>query len=333
MSDWEVIFTATIQTLKVKEGRKILKKLKLELKSSDIKKKCMLVGLTIERIEQFLNDIDNFGVLTKPVVFASLRYERWLDLNKEATLNAKASILQELYKDYDLDSLLIEYPETRVRFFMMTCFKGENSDLNNQFQSIIQDLRRKKLNPWDLHERISNIQSTVTLDENEKFFLARMLFPHIDAADYVELVTTSKGEKSRLNLVYQAECEDGKLYQIRPAFIPKEIAIFHTLLSESLLSVTFTNDHEFLFAFNNRNRLVGGLYWKNIEKHIIHLEWVAIRKKYQRIALSKRLMNDFFKRMKHKSIQIITVGFYAEKFFFKHGFKINKKYGGMVKRL
>jgi hypothetical protein len=37
--------------------------------------------------------------------------------------------------------------------------------------------------------------------------------------------------------------------------------------------------------------------------------------------------------MKHKNIQIITVGYYAEEFFSKFGFKINKKYSGMVKEL
>ena len=333
MSDWEVIFTATLQALKVKEGEKILNKLKEELNQSPIKKKCEMVGLTNERIEQFLSDINNFGVLTKPVVFASLRYERWLDLNPEATLNAKGSMLKELYKDYGLDYLLEEYPETRVRFFMMTCFKGENHQLNEQFQLIIKDLRKKELSPWDIQERISNIQSMLSLNEDEKFFLARMLFPHIDSADYVELITTSKGEKSRLNLVYQIECQDGKLYQLRPAFLPKEITSFHTLLTESSLSVTFTNNHEFLFAFNSRNRLTGGLYWKNVEKNRIYLEWVAIRKKYQKIGLSKNLMNDLFKRMKHKNIQIITVGYYAEEFFSKFGFKINKKYSGMVKEL
>ena len=333
MSDWEVIFTATVQASKVKKGKEILNNLKLELDSSPVKKKCDIVGLTKERIDQFLIDIDKFGVLTKPVVFASLRYERWLSLNTNATINAKASILQELYKDYELDSLLDEYPETRVRFFMMTCFKGDNINLKNEFQSIIQALRKKELSPWNLQDRISEIHLKIELNDDEKFFLARMLFPHIDAADYVELVRTDHGETARLDLVFQTECKDGKLYRIRPPFLPKEIAHFHTLLTESSLSATFTSEHEFLFAFNSRNKLAGGLYWKNTQKNIIHLEWVVIGKKYQKISLSNRLMSDLYKRMKYKNIKIITVGFYAEKFFFKQGFSLNNKYGGLVKKL
>ena len=333
MSDWEVIFTATIQALKVKKGFELLKNLKAELDTRSVKSKCEQTGLTIQRINMFLDDVDKFGVLTKPVVFASLRYERWLDLNKEATLKAKASILKELYKDYKLNDILDSYPETRVRFFMMTCFKDSPKELFDEFHYIIQDMRNNELSPWNLNERISEIQSKLNLNDSEEFFLARMLFPHLDAADYVELVTTTHGEEARLNLVYQTECVDGKLYSIRPPFLPKEIAQFHTLLSESALSVTFTSEHEFLLAFNSRNLLVGGLYWKNLEEDRVYLEWVAVKNKYQKIALSKRLMSDFYKRMTHVGITHVTVGFYAQEFFFKNGFKIEKQYGGMVKKL
>ena len=44
-------------------------------------------------------------------------------------------------------------------------------------------------------------------------------------------------------------------------------------------------------------------------------------------------MSDFFKRMKHTGIDIVTVGFYAQDFFSKHGFKIEKQHGGLVKHL
>ena len=333
MSDWEVIFTATLQAVKVKRGMKILNQLKMDLNQRTLRMQFESVGCTVARIDRFLDDIEKFGVLTKPVVFASLRFERWLDLNPQATLKARASILQELYQDYDLDSLMEEYPETRVRFFMMTCFKQDNPNLLNEFQSIILSMRDGLLSPWNLHERITQIQTNIILSEEEKFYLARMLFPHVDAADYVELVTTTHGEDNRLNLVFQTEAMDGQIYQIRPPFLPKEIGQFHSLLSESSLSGTFTAQHDFLLLFNSRNRMVGGLYWKNMEDNRIHLEWVAVREKYRNISLSNRLMDDFYKRMKHRGVDIITVGFYVEKFFFRQGFEINKQYGGLVKRL
>ena len=333
MSDWEVIFTATIQALKVKKGTRVLKQLEKELKNREVKKQYKQLNCDDKRIAHYLEDLENFGVLTKPVVFASLRFQRWLDLNPRATKKARASILQELYQDYRLDDLLEEYPETRVRFFMMTCFKDAGDQLIIAFQNIIKLLRKRKISPFNIHDYVQEIQEKIDLTDDHKFFLARMLFPHVSSADYVELVPVSFGENEQLNLVFQTEATNGQIYHIRPPFHPKEIAKFHSLLSEALLASTFTHQHEFLLLFNFRNRLAGGLYWKNIASDRVHLEWVVINEQNQKLSLSQRLLSEYYQRMKLQGIKIITVGFYLENFFYKQGFKIDEHYGGLVKKL
>ena len=333
MADWELIFTASLEAMKVKTGIPILKELQEDLNKKEYKSKFIELGLTKDRVTSFIEEFEKYGVLTKPVVFAALRYERWLDLNQKAKNEAKASILKELYHDYNLNSLLDEYPETRVRYFMMTCLKNSGPELNKYFQSIIKDMRLKILSPWDLKDRIENIIENATIDENEKFFLARMLYPHIDAADYVELVKTNKGEKHNLDLVIKTEDSSGRIYSIRPPFHPKEIARFQTIISKENLSATFAVNHEFLFIINDRNTVVGGLYYKRKNSSRVHLEWVVVRKKYQSLSLSKRLMDDFFNRMRQGGVNIVTVGFYHENFFYKQGFNINQSYGGLVKKL
>ena len=45
-----------------------------------------------------------------------------------------------------------------------------------------------------MYQHSSNNKEKILINEEEKFFLARMLFPHVDAVDYVDLVTTTKGE-------------------------------------------------------------------------------------------------------------------------------------------
>ncbi len=333
MSDWEVIFTATIQALKVKKGEIVLKRLEKELKIRKVKKQYKQLNCDDKRIARYLEELEKFGVLTKPVVFASLRFQRWLDLNPKATKQARASILQELYQDYRLDDLLEEYPETRVRFFMMTCFKDAGDKLITAFQNIIKLLRNRDINPFNIHDYVQEMQENIDLTDDHKFFLARMLFPHVSSADYVELVPVSLGEDEQLNLVFQTEAKNGQIYHIRPPFHPKEIAKFHSLLSEALLASTFTHQHEFLLLFNFRNRLAGGLYWKNVASDRVHLEWVVINEQNQNLSLSQRLLSEYYERMRFQGIKIITVGFYLENFFYKQGFLIDEHYGGLVKKL
>ena len=333
MADWELIFTATLESMKVNKGIPILKNLIADIGQKEYKSKFKELGLTKDRIVSFIEEFNNFGVLTKPVVFAALRYERWLELNPQAKNEAKASILKELYHDYNLNALLDEYPETRVRYFMMTCLKDSGPDLNKHFQLIIENMRSKKISPWNLNDSIELLIEKPQITENEKFFLARMLYPHINAADFVELVKTKKGESDNLDLVYKTEDSNGNIFSIRPPFQPKEIAKFQAIISKQNLSVTFTVNHEFLLLINDRNNVIGGLYFKYKNNLRVHLEWVVIRKKYQGLKLSKRLMDDFFNRMKQNKINTITVGFYHENFFYKQGFNIDQSYGGLVKRI
>ena len=194
-------------------------------------------------------------------------------------------------------------------------------------------MRLKNINPYNLSDSIDNIIENASLNENEKFFLARMLYPHIDAADFVELVKNQKGKSENLDLVYRTEDSSGNIYSIRPAFQPKEIAKFQIIINRENLSATFTTSHKFLLILNKRNNVSGGLYYTIKADLLVHLEWVVIEKKYQGLKLSKRLMEDFFNRMKQKGIKTITVGFYHENFFYKKGFKIDQGYGGLVKKL
>ena len=56
-------------------------------------------------------------------------------------------------------------------------------------------------------------------------------------------------------------------------------------------------------------------------------------KKYQNRNLSKRLMDDFFYRMKQAGYKMVTVGFYHERLFYALGFEIDQSFGGLLKKL
>ena len=333
MADWELIFSVIMQETKVKYGIPLIKQFKDEINNNGNRKKlARKYGLTNKRIDDFLLEVENEGVLTKRMAFAALRYERWLDLNHNATLKARTTILQELYQDYKLGDLLSEYPETRVRFFLMTCLKDSNENLKKLLSDLIKELRNKEVTEDDLQNRLHHIHENIEVSDEEKFFLTHLVFKHLAAADYIELVSMNEGDNSRVDLVMLCEDNDGNGYRIRPPFHPKEIARFHSILIKSNLETIFQGDHEFLLIFDMKDRLIGGVYWKLSKKdNVVHFEWIVIRSKYRKKELSKRLMEELFSRLKNKGIKYIVAGFFQEDFFYKHGFKINRNFGGLVK--
>lgn len=331
MADWEIIFTCTLRVATVKYGIPMLEDFIQQLKGREMKAVFESMDCTAERVSKFISETKEIGVLTKPVVFASLRFERWLELNPEATRDARSAILEELYQDYHLDSLIEDYPETRVRFFMMTCFKEASNPFMDKLKEIIHELRQHSLDPNTMSQRIQMIKADIDLKKDEEFFLAKMLYKNLESGEYIELISLEMGDTEKLDLVVQIEDSNHQLYRVRPPFKPKEIAKFHSALLDADLNAIFQFNHEFLLLFDKQNKLAGGVFWKNVSSTHIHLEWVIIKQAFQGHGLSRKLMDECFHRLQARGINHATVGFFHEKFFYKMGFQIDPEFGGLVK--
>ncbi|MFQ6612142.1 MAG: GNAT family N-acetyltransferase [Fidelibacterota bacterium] len=332
MAGWEILFTVVIEIFGKSRGIELLKTMGEELNAGQLPE-LLAEGLSTEKIIAFIEDLSTTGLITKQVVFAALRYERWLDLNPEATLEARGTILQELYKDYHLRSVAERYPETRLRFYLMTAFKDTNPALIKQLNRFMYELRQGSIREDDLTEQLHHLQDFVDLTKEERYFLTRLVFEHVDAAEYAELVSADTGLKGRLDLVVLVEDTQGEQYRIRPPFHPKEVARFHRLLLEANLAVRFQVQHEFLLIYNWKNHLIGGVFWKKAYGKTAYLEKVVITAHYRKRYLSIKLIEELAKRLRSKGVEHLTVGFFQAGLFYKLGFQIDKQFGGLVKHL
>jgi GNAT superfamily N-acetyltransferase len=333
MAEWEVIFTALIQVLGEEKGIPVLEALRQAIDANPYRDWAKRLGVTTGQIESFLKEVEETGILPKQVVFAALRYERWLDLNPEATLQAKGTFLQELYHDYGLSTLAKTYPETRLRFFLLTAFKDAKPPVKDRLTALLIDWRRSLVTEDTLEQTLRELHEQVTLNEEETFFLTRLVYEHVEAADYAQLVAITAGERGRLDLVVLVEDSQGDRYRIRPPFIPKEVAHFHTLLAESNLHVTFHAHHEFLLVINLRGHVVGGVFWKPLNGTTAYLERVVIARHFRKRNLSTLLLEELFNRLRERGFTHLTVGFFQAELFYHHGFQIDEKFGGLVKKL
>lgn len=324
MADWEILFTVTLEVFGTIAGSRILR---------TIKKSNKEFNLTPKRVKQFLDEVNTLGLLRKQVVFASLRYRRWLELNPGATHKAQGVIIQDLYKDYNLQSLIERYPETRIRFFLMTAFRDTNPDLLGRLNNLMIQMRFGSISEESLETHLHLIHNEIELTDSEKYFLTRLVFEHVDAADYAELITRDVGQKARLDLVVLIEDKSGHTFKIRPPFHPKEVARFHRLLLEAKLDVQFEAQHEFLLLMDKKDYLAGGVFWKRMNPGIAYLEKVVIAPHYRNSHLSIRLIEELFNRVRIKNFEFLTVGFFQSGLFYKLGFEIDQKFGGLVKRL
>ena len=64
-----------------------------------------------------------------------------------------------------------------------------------------------------------------------------------------------------------------------------------------------------------------------------HLEKIAVAERYRRKGVADGLMRQFFNRLRAAGISTLTTGFFRPEYFYSYGFKIERRYAGLVKEL
>ena len=136
------------------------------------------------------------------------------DLNYDATYEARGSIILDLYKDYNLHSLIDKYPETRLRFFLMTVFKDSNIELINKLNQLMIKMKSGEIDEEGLETYLHKIHDEIELTKAEKYFLTRLVFDHVDSADYAELISRDYGDKGLLDLSVKIQDSSNELFTI-----------------------------------------------------------------------------------------------------------------------
>ena len=180
---------------------------------------------------------------------------------------------------------------------------------------------------------MSGIQSEFKLSEREDFFLTRLSYPHLKPTDSATLIKIKSESFATANLVIQVEDSDGKIIMLRNPVSPKEISRLHQLFIETNLLVHFRPEHQFLVALSDRGYIIGGLFYFRTDEQTAHMEKIVVSNRYRRKGISEALMNELFNRLRDDHISYVTTGFFRPEYFYRFGFKIERKYSGLVKNL
>ena len=324
------IFSGIIEALGHKKGLAFLEKCVELLNNKDTKRKDKQL---LNDLNLYLSSIYDTGFFPKRLYFAVKRYHRWRKLNPSATALAQAATLSEIFETYELYLLEIEYPETRVRYFKETVFANASPSLQKRLEDIIAEQQKGHILEERFTELISSLQKSINLNKEEIFFLARLRYPHLQPTDSADLISTDRGGISHTDIVVKSRDYEGGEFFIRRPVNPKEIARLHQLFLVNNLSVQFRPEHFYLIVINERNQLIGGLFYKKISRGTVHLEKIVVAEYYRKKGVSDGILKEFFQRMKNEHFEFVTTGFFRPEYFYRFGFKIERKYAGLVKKL
>ncbi|MBE0551601.1 MAG: GNAT family N-acetyltransferase [Ignavibacterium sp.] len=328
-SVWNAIFSGIIEAEGVDGGVHLINKFRRELGNSNFENKNDIIS----RIDSFIHNIKNHGFLPKQLYFAVKRFHRWFILNRSASLSAQAEMIYELYETYQLFDLEEQYPAARTRFFLESVFYNSTQRFKDVLRELVRKQRHRKISKDESLKLINALHFEFELDEKETYFITRLGYPHLKPSDTAALLSTKSEIATQPNLVVQLQDDDGNIYTIRNPINPKEISKLHQLYLEANLNVNFRPEHQFLVALSERGFIIGGTFYYRSDEDAVHMEKIVVSNRYRRKGISEGVMNELFSRLKSENIKFVTTGFFRPEYFYRFGFKIERKYSGLVKEL
>jgi long-subunit acyl-CoA synthetase (AMP-forming)/GNAT superfamily N-acetyltransferase len=325
---WDMLFAPVMEVVGEEEGTRLLREA-LHREGRELPAD-MRNGLA-----RFLDGVEHRGFRPLRLYFAILRYRRWAALSTGPTPAARARTLQEFWETYALAKLARDYPETRAQFFLQTVFKDAPAPLVEGLEEIVVRLRRRELAGDALIDAIADLRARLDVSPDDDYFLARLSFPYLrpeDAAGFV--VHDAPGGRAQNEIVVTLEDHDGASFQVRHALSPKEVARLHRLFLAASLDVRFRPEHQYLVAVNDKGTLIGGIFYElEDEGRSAHLEKIVVAERYRKKGVADGLMKEFFNRVAASGAVAVTTGFFRPEYFYGYGFKIEKRYAGLVKEL
>lgn len=286
-----------------------------------------------QSLETFLQNVHKNGFKTKSVYFATRRYHRWLSINESATLNAKAHVLKDLYRDYKIQVSEPEYPDARVQLFTKTVFSQADNRMQEYLSTLAMNMRQRDLDGGSLQSEISQFIGANDPDEYDSFFLKRLAFPELPPNEDIELIATRSTAMDEIEIMISRHDSKGATFRIRKAMHPKEIIQLQQLFIKARMDINFTQEHEFLLALNKKDRVIGGLFYLDQSDEMVYMDKVVVSESHRGGGVSRGLINEFVNRMRNAKKKMITTGFLHPGFFYKFGFTIEKDQGGLAKYL
>jgi long-chain acyl-CoA synthetase len=321
------IFDACIEALGYKEANEFFKKLQKDLQKEPIiyfDNKNLSITL-----DKYLNDLSQKYYLPLALFNAIDQYKEWEKINSQATAIAKEQTIFELSGLYRI----YQHPEI-VRYYMYyhTYFAACDPEVDAAFKKLLEKLDQEfKLPAIHLIE-LSDLQAVLVSNDDKSIF-SRMVFSRLREQQKLDIV--KHGDDSQEQVIVKSYIQDkqGSEYIFREPLEPSEIGKLYRLFFEENYPKSISEMDKHMVVLDQQGRVIGGLCYIVLENHVVLLDGSAVTTPLKGRGIGTAMIDTFCSRMASEGVKVIKAHFLLGNFYLKLDFKVDQKWGALVKFL
>jgi len=179
---------------------------------------------------------------------------------------------------------------------------------------------------------VSDLQAWLESPEDRAVF-NRAVFPKTQPTQPLEFLAVRHGEQQKVILQTKVFDVDSVPYCVREPLEPSEVGkLYRHYVTAGFHKTISTQDH-YLVLLNETEQIVGGLSYRRMDDDVVHLDGIVVSGYLRGRGLNGAMLEDFCARMVNEGTKVIRTHFFVRHFYMQRGFRIDRRYGGLVRFL
>ena len=323
--EWSILFAAALEIFGEHEGLEQLERELERTEPSEMEAAC----------RRYVSSVRRRGFMPTRVRIAARRYRRWAQLNPRATLEARATTLDQISDAYGLGELDARRPGSRLQLYRHTVFRGSAEGLSHGLDDVIARTLRGESDRARWHRDVALLKESTTPSDAEEFFLARMLYPHVDPRGRATLVHEEDARGGfEAGIVVEYRDPVGHLFRIRRPASPNEVgALSRIFRTANFRRLPAADRDDLLLVMEDPDRVVGGIIYTHVSETYVRLDWIVVSRHRRGRGVGRALVTEFLERLRAQGVRVVSTGFFRPAFFARFGFGVDPRYAGIVRFL
>jgi GNAT superfamily N-acetyltransferase len=220
----------------------------------------------------------------------------------------------------------------RYILYKNTYFLNAGSKTDRAFSRLLDAMHQNPNMPAIQFSELSDLQETLRHSQDRKIF-SRMVFPSLQRRETVDVVQI--GESSRKQVVVHTYITDiqNATYTFREPVEPVELGRLYRLFFEENYPQSLSELDQHFVVIDSQDRVIGGIVYKILENNVVQLDGIVVANPLTGRGIGSSMLEHFCERMASQGVTTVKAHFYLQNFYQKHGFKVDRRWGELVKFL
>ena len=298
----------------------------------DLKKEPLLTpdNFPLSRIlDDYLEEMQSKYYMPLAYYNSKNQYIEWEKINPAATAIAKEQTIFELsslYRIYRFAEIV------RYRLYRKTYFANANKDIKKAFDILLERMDKDtSISATHLLE-LSDLQAVLTSPDDKGVF-SRMVFSRLQRQQKLDVVKLRESKKEQVVINSYIKDKFESEYVFREPLEPSEIGKLYRLFFEENYPKSISKMDKHMVVIDKQGRVVGGLCYIVLENNVVLLDGSAVTTPLKGRGIGSAMIDTFCNLMASEGVNIIKAHFLLGNFYLKLDFKVDKKWGALVKFL